>query len=55
MTAKPTPIRRDDLHAIRCPKCGWFLYRASTGSTVETKCPKCKTVVFHEAIGVKAA
>ena len=31
---------------VVCPECGYKLFKAGDGSTIEIYCPKCKSKIF---------
>lgn len=56
MTAKPTPIRREEVwHEVRCPRCGWHIVDLVAGSKARKKCPQCHMIVIRAIPEQKAA
>ena len=43
------------MHEVRCNKCNKLLAKVSSGSRVEVKCPRCKTInqecLEHRRVG----
>ena len=39
---------RDRMYSVSCPVCGRLVCRSSTGSEIEIKCPKCKTMLYFQ-------
>ena len=39
---------RQNMYTVSCPHCGKFICRSSTGSEIEVKCPKCRSIIYFQ-------